>query len=304
MLLVRAGTGEIDGCRQEIMPILLGQPWLDTLEFDQVLDIMSGGGDNIKTLAKIFVEHEEEMMHIITGKNLLERYNALYQTFNNDYNYVKYAGKLHMTDAQWEKHPKKWKFIELAKHFEAQASTATKRRTNFSEITISEFNIFFTFIAGEGYDSLSVWPDPVIFDDMCQGIGLSVIFQAWNEEQAFRYALLAAQLENWRDKNNIISFQQFKKSISTDRSIPLFFECVAYIPEKRQSASYQLSLQSFFLINSQLHLLDLWNTKLCGDPHWDSIYKRVSIYEKLYFYFYPINNMKVRQTINEKLNLA
>ena len=232
----------------------------------------------------------------ILAKTLLENHNAIALAYMNGYDAIKYNYKVPITDAAFETHKNKWHYVELARHYhEARAGLATP-----DKIYQHDHISFCYFMYGEGYRK----PDLFATDwtlDIRSGSSLSQIYSGWKKEELCRFDLLHTSLNHLRAQYHIQTLDNFKEMITVANGVePPMWHAIGYSPERRVSG-YSLSLQSFFLFDSYLHLLDQWDKLLAGEPDWDAKAARLKTYRKFYTAGFPINSMKVRKVINETM---
>lgn len=227
------------------------------------------------------------------AKTLLEQHTAIALAYREGYDAVKYNFKVPLSDEKFETHKNKWHYVELAKHFESNKQAL---------ITEQTFPIFCTFMLGEGYRESDPYNITYI-NDIRSSIGLASIFSPWNAEQRTRYDHLHISLEHFRRNHGVNTLSRFKEMITVvGKSEPPMWNTIGYAPLYRANRTYSFSLQSFFLFDSYLHLLDKWDDQLKGEPAWDAHVRRLKAYRRLYTHFYPISSIKVRQTINDTMN--
>lgn len=237
------------------------------------------------------------------GKLLMEQYQAFSLAFAQDYDAVKYNFKLPMKPEKFETHKNKWYFIELAKHFD---NTVALSAQNPDVITESEYLSFLMFMYGEGYRNPSS-VDVNWIADIRTHTGLAQIYAKWKEERTARFYVLKNNLETMVENHDLQTLEDFKKFITVyeptpgSRTEPHMWHTIGRSPEVRANRSYSLTLQSFFLLDSCLHLLEAWNTSLKGEPEWDSNHHRLLCYKKFYLNLFPIQTIQVRRIVNNTL---
>lgn len=224
---------------------------------------------------------------------LVQEFNGIVLAYRENYDVIKYNWKLPISDAKFESHVHKWQFIELAKHWE------DPRNRNRTKLAYTDYKLFLIWMYGEGYKEPKSH-DIKWISDVRSDTGIVDVFQNWRLEKDIRYDILQENLQAMRDKYDLNKLEDFKKFITVENQVePQMWHAISYTPEVRGHTVVRL--QSFILLDSYLHLLDAWNSKLQGEPQWDHYYKRISTYRKLYASMYPINSMTVRKTINETL---
>lgn len=234
------------------------------------------------------------------GRRLLEHNNAIALAYRDGYDAIKYQLISPIKPVTFETHKNKWQFVELYKHFNDQKS-GTK-----IWVTETEFVDFLTFVYGEGYHE----PDPFwigYINDVRTDTGLSELYHQHCLERQVRYDTLQNSLAHMRATYTINTLAQFKDFISTGiadyHTPPMWNSAIGHSPHVRADRKYSLSLQSFILLDSYLHLFDQWDDQLKGEPEWDHHAKRIKTYRKLYANLVPINSILVRKAINSTMKL-
>jgi hypothetical protein len=235
----------------------------------------------------------------ILARTLMQQHKAVVLEYTGKYDSIKYNLVCPVTEVQFDTHRYKWQFIELAKSIHDKKS-----------IDLSSFPIYLNMIYGEGYRAPDML-DMSAISQLHQGGALGEIFAGYLSENKQRYQILEASLTKMRLRHDIHELSEFKEFISpiiTPKGQiiepPMWVSAIGYSPIQRANRSYSLSLESFFLLDSAIHLLDKWDARLVGEPEWDSHVKRLRTYRKLYSYMFPINSMLVRQAINSTMNFT
>lgn len=257
----------------------LGKELLNQIDQTVVNTIMGAGDNNING-----------------GRKLLEHHNAIALAYKDLYDAIKYQYITPIKPVTFETHKLKWNFVELFKFFQTNPNGLVPEK---------EFVDFLTFIYGEGYHVPETnWVSYT--HDIRNQIGLAELYRNYTMERTVRYDTLENSLAAMRQTYNIQTLEEFRHFITpraVGREMPLMWDTIGHSPEMRSMRKYTLSLQSFILLDSYLHLLDKWDGELKGEPDWDDKAKRLKIYRKLYSSLQPINSMLVRKAINSTMKL-